>query len=766
MADGKSPTDPPGGGGGGGSGQSGQGAAGAPGYAEMIYTVPSGGFVPSNNVIRFIVFVPPHGGNNNRVLMQVLTNGTVATLNLLYVSGGKFQMQGYNAGATKIIDSGAISFGADGQTLMMSMELATVGSNVTWVLTGIIPGNRKVVATASGSVAGACGAVSEVTVDPNGDITKTALGHISVQYALIPLTQVSKALNGYDAELTVDRFIRLANEQALGNAVEFSEGDDHFGFETTNLLSADASGFETATGGWTALPAPVDCTLARSTAQHHSGAACLAVTCNAQGVTNGYMSAISGDGTSATGLSVVPNQQVACSLWVRTAVTARSCNAAISWWDNAGNWISDSVIGVPVTDSTSAWTQCAVTDSAPGGAYWAFASVYVYAAASSEVHYIDDVTLGYGSGAIMQWTAANATLSQSSVWKSEGTYSMLITANGAGQPSATYQTGVLYGTNPGLPLNASDHISVACELYAPAGSTNSFIGVRFYDANGNFLSEQDSADTDLAAGVAETVLVRWTAPTNCDYFSIVIGEHATKTSGWLLYADNVRVHPVMGVQTAKDYASFLKEIHTLDQGILKEAKALFGLGYRTRLRLISQAPQVTLDYAKAMLTPPLAPVVDDKNILNDVTVHRVKGSKVRVSLLNGAMSVQEPPAGTGKYAKTIKVVANDDVQLLALANHLLNLGTVTDERYPTITVNLLRCSIPGNSLAPLMSAVAQAECGDYVQIINLPFWYPSTTTKQLIIGYTENLSARQWDITWNCAPESPWEITATSIRRW
>jgi len=71
----------------------------------------------------------------------------------------------------------------------------------------------------------------------------------------------------------------------------------------------------------------------------------------------------------------------------------------------------------------------------------------------------------------------------------------------------------------------------------------------------------------------------------------------------------------------------------------------------------------------------------------------------------------------------------------------------------------------------LMSAVASVEPGDYVQVTNLPFWLPTSTTKQIVLGYTEVLGADSggnwmWTITWNCAPESPYELTITSLRRW
>ncbi len=130
------------------------------------------------------------------------------------------------------------------------------------------------------------------------------------------------------------------------------------------------------------------------------------------------------------------------------------------------------------------------------------------------------------------------------------------------------------------------------------------------------------------------------------------------------------------------------------------------------------------------------------------------------------MSIQEPPAGAGWFKKILEGVAAADEQLAALAAHLLNVGTAHDERYPTITVNLGAASLPGNSLAPMMSAVAGVEMGDMVELDFLPFWYPSQTAQQMVIGYTETLNSFSWVVTWNGATYTPFVQVDTSLRRW
>lgn len=606
--DGKDGGSPGGGGGGGWANATdvSQGGQGAPGSVELIYTSSGGGTQPNNNVLRFIMWVPKWGGNNSKVIIRALTSGTINKLDVQYRTGGNIRLFGFNSGGTQLFDSGNLAVGADNTTLMVSVELAKSGTAVAWAFSAIKPGDKGVVAKTNGSVASSSmGSVSQVIVSPNADVTKTALGHISIQYALIPLWKVSQALNGNAVETGVQRFIRLATEQALGNLVEYSEGHDHWGFEA---------------------------------------------------------------GTQS---------------WVAT-------NGAV--------------------------TQSSISSSANG-------------------------------------------------WPTQGTKSLLLTANGAGSPSASGPTGT-----SGEPIQPGDVASMSIDLYSPSVTIgNAYAGIKYYTSGGTLISESDTADFSLPAGEVHTFSLAGAAaqaPATSAFFAVTFGNHGTLANGTQLLADHATVHPHMGPQTRAQYKQLLDDIEKLDQGIMKEARELWGVKYRTRIRMLNQSAAVTLDYAQHMISPPFAPEVDDQKLKNDITVKRKKGSKVQVTLNNGQMSIQEPPSGSGRYKKVLQVVANADEQLAALAAHLLTLGTVSDERYPTITVNLARAGITGNPLAPLMSAVAGVEIGDMVQINNLPFWYPSTTVKQLVIGYSETINAYDWTITWNCQPYTPYIQVTSNIRRW
>src|SRR5262249_1603112 len=257
-------------------------------------------------------------------------------------------------------------------------------------------------------------------------------------------------------------------------------------------------------------------------------------------------------------------------------------------------------------------------------------------------------------------------------WPPEGSHSLRLTANGSGQPTATSPTGTT-----GQPVLPGAIVSVHAENYRPRLGNTQCLRMLWYQANGSACThaEDDSADTVVAAGAMATLKVRAAAPAGAAFFAVKLGAHATDANGVTQYWDNIRVHPRMGPQTRKLYHHFLEEIEKLDQGILKEAKELHGLKFRTRIRLINQTPAVTLNYPPGTVSPPLAPVVDDKTIKNEIHVRRHKGSVAGVFQTVGPQSVQEPPAGVGRHKHQLRVAAEEDAQLAALASHLLTLGT-------------------------------------------------------------------------------------------
>lgn len=209
----------------------------------------------------------------------------------------------------------------------------------------------------------------------------------------------------------------------------------------------------------------------------------------------------------------------------------------------------------------------------------------------------------------------------------------------------------------------------------------------------------------------------------------------------------------MGPQADDTLAAVLQQIEATDGGLLYETRSQFGLGYRTLASMQDQASAFTLDYSAKQLFAPLSPVTDATLTRNDVTLTNYDGYSVRAYLASGARSIQNPPNGVGTgYEYTGSVSCTDHSQVSALAQQLLNSGTVSDPRYPTVAVNLAR-----TTTAALFSAVPSAGIGDYLTVANLPAYGGASVQKQLIWGWTETIGKFEWTITFNTVPEAPFE---------
>jgi hypothetical protein len=101
---------------------------------------------------------------------------------------------------------------------------------------------------------------------------------------------------------------------------------------------------------------------------------------------------------------------------------------------------------------------------------------------------------------------------------------------------------------------------------------------------------------------------------------------------------------------------------------------------------------------------------------------------------------------------TLTVFANSDSQLANLASWMLTVGTVADDRYPVLPVNMARTEV-----AALFATIATIDVGDRIQVTNPPSWLTAAPISQLAWGMTERISNYTWQIDFNAVPESPYE---------
>ena len=156
----------------------------------------------------------------------------------------------------------------------------------------------------------------------------------------------------------------------------------------SNFLTGDNTSFEGSAGTWTGAG---NATVARSTAQAHTGTASLAMTASAAGNMNAASCAAANITTQ--GMPCSPGDSVTCSAWMLAATTTRSVQVGANWYNSSGTLLSSS-FGTAVSDSTSAWTQVTATVTAPASAAYCRLNTGVLSAGASEVHYVDDGSIG------------------------------------------------------------------------------------------------------------------------------------------------------------------------------------------------------------------------------------------------------------------------------------------------------------------------------------------------------------------------------------
>jgi hypothetical protein len=369
---------------------------------------------------------------------------------------------------------------------------------------------------------------------------------------------------------------------------------------------------------------------------------------------------------------------------------------------------------------------------------------------------------GFESG-VQGWTAlTNCTVSSVTTtgvsfytWPTEGTHSLKIVPTTNATWTASSPTGL-----SGIPCVAGDLISGGVDLTTNTTGAMTVTGVSmqviFYDNTGAALTSLSAGALTLSGAGVLQIGFEGLAPTNSAFYALQLTGSGFTGTGQQIFVDNVCISPMMGVQTDQKMIDLLSEMETAGGGQISEDRNSLGLVFRTRISMLNQSPDVTINYANATIAGAgLKPAYDDQVIRNDIVATRINGSTVGESLQSGAMSVQDPPNGVGDYPYTPSVSLFVDLQMNNWLDWALALGTVDEYRYPQIPIDLHRTQLAGSGLFDLIPALA---VGDYLQITNPPSWIPTSPTKQLCWGFVEEIGQYTWTININGVPEAPYEV--------
>lgn len=202
----------------------------------------------------------------------------------------------------------------------------------------------------------------------------------------------------------------------------------------------------------------------------------------------------------------------------------------------------------------------------------------------------------------------------------------------------------------------------------------------------------------------------------------------------------------MGAQSLATLLDLLIECEAVDQGLLSDG-ADDGLTYRCLSSMYNQT--AALAVTNGSLDGDVAPMWDNRNVRNDITVSRDGGSSSR----------QTDEAHITRTRRRIKdsatVNVETDAQLPDQAGWRLNQGVAPGPRYNGVGINLRNAS--GRALA---DAVLTLQPGDRFTVAEaaLPDQHPPGGIDSLVVGWREDLDKDKWLFAPNCVPYSPFVV--------
>lgn len=217
---------------------------------------------------------------------------------------------------------------------------------------------------------------------------------------------------------------------------------------------------------------------------------------------------------------------------------------------------------------------------------------------------------------------------------------------------------------------------------------------------------------------------------------------------------------LMGEQLPDALLELIQDAADADGGVLTELRSQLGYGYGHRAGRYNQPVSLALDYTQGHVAPPFRPVDDDSELQNDIIVTRTGGGSARAERETGPNSVLAPPAGAGRYdGGSVTLNLPRDLHAVDQAGWRLHLGTWDEQRYPTLTIDLLRN--PG-----LIEEVAALDSGDRITIAGLPSWVSFGLADLVVDGYAERFNSFEWTWTANCSPARPFDVAVYGTSRY
>lgn len=198
----------------------------------------------------------------------------------------------------------------------------------------------------------------------------------------------------------------------------------------------------------------------------------------------------------------------------------------------------------------------------------------------------------------------------------------------------------------------------------------------------------------------------------------------------------------MGSQPDGTALELYQQCADADQGVLHEDG--FGLAYVPRQHRYNRAVDLALDFDLGQVAEPPEPADDDQQLRNEWKVKRPSGS-------SATARDQDSVDRYGLYDDEAEVRLDSDSQLAPHAQWRVHLGTVDEMRWPRIDINLA-------ASPELVNAWLVCDVQSRVTAVHPPDEVAGDDIDVIIEGWTEFLGFKDWDVSLNTSPASPWDV--------
>lgn len=287
-----------------------------------------------------------------------------------------------------------------------------------------------------------------------------------------------------------------------------------------------------------------------------------------------------------------------------------------------------------------------------------------------------------------------------------------------GVVATTTMTGETVGTLSSVVVN-SDYFSLGTTI---AGSV---CHVAFY--NGVMATDHSSAVSGYAGEMAHVRIAR-----------VASEEHVPMRSVGA-------ISPAMGAQPAATLLDVLRDAEAVDGGVLYEVD--WGLGYQSLAERTNESVSLALDFHQRHIAVAPEPADDDQRLRNRWTASRASGSSATVELTTGAMG----STAAGLYEDLVTVNVQSDSQLADQAGWRRNLGTVDEDRWPSLPLRF-------HGTPDLIPSWTALPFGARATAANPPAQVAPDTIDAVIEGWSERWDTFTWVAELNTSPFTPYRV--------